>query len=61
MITIAHKINTIKNADQIIVLDEGQIVQRGTHQELMQEHGIYRDFLSIRDQSESWKIETGEA
>lgn len=60
MITIAHKINTIKNADQIIVLDEGQIVQRGTHQELMQEHGIYRDFLSIRDQSESWKIETGE-
>lgn len=61
MITIAHKINTIKNADQIIVLDEGQIVQRGTHQELMQEHGIYRGFLSIRDQSESWKIETGEA
>ena len=61
MITIAHKINTIKNADQIIVLDEGQIVQRGTHQELMQEHGIYRDFLSIRDQSESWKIESGEA
>ena len=61
MITIAHKINTIKNADQIIVLDEGQIVQRGTHQELIQEHGIYRDFLSIRDQSESWKIETGEA
>lgn len=61
MITIAHKINTIKNADQIIVLDEGQIVQRGTHQELIQEDGIYRDFLSIRDQSESWKIETGEA
>lgn len=59
MITIAHKINTIKNADQIIVLDEGQIVQRGTHQELLQEHGIYRDFLSIRDQSESWKIESG--
>ena len=59
--TIANKINTIKNADQIIVLDEGQIVQRGTHQELIQEHGIYRDFLSIRDQSESWKIETGEA
>ena len=61
MITIAHKINIIKNADQIIVLDEGQIVQRGTHQELIQEHGIYRDFLSIRDQSESWKIESGEA
>ncbi|MCY1589230.1 ABC transporter ATP-binding protein/permease [Staphylococcus pettenkoferi] len=59
--TIANKINTIKNADQIIVLDEGQIVQRGTHQELIQEHGIYRDFLSIRDQSESWKIESGEA
>lgn len=61
IITIAHKINTIKNADQIVVLDEGQIVQRGTHQELMQEHGIYRDFLSIRDQSESWKIESGKA
>ena len=61
MITIAHKINTIKNADQIIALDEGQIVQRGTHQELIQEHGIYRDFLSIRDQSESWKIESREA
>lgn len=60
MITIAHKINTIKNADQIIVLDEGQIVQRGTHQELIQEHGIYQDFLSIRDQSESWKIESRE-
>ena len=53
---IAHKLNTIKNADQIIVLEKGQIVQKGEHDELIKEEGIYSDFIKIREKAENWKI-----
>lgn len=56
VITIAHKIGTIKNANQIIVLDEGEIIQKGDHDTLIQQPGKYRDFIHIRNQSEGWRL-----
>lgn len=55
-IIIAHKLSTVKNADQIIVLKNGAIEQTGTHTELASEKGIYKDFLENRRQSEEWSI-----
>lgn len=56
VIMIAHRLKTIRHADQILVLDQGRIVQQGTHSELMAEEGIYRDFVAIRQASLGWKI-----
>lgn len=56
LISIAHRMTTVRNADQIIVLSDGQIVQQGTHQTLISQDGIYRNFLSIRTQSVGWQI-----
>ncbi len=56
IIMIAHRLKTVRNADQIIVVDKGKIVQKGKHEELMSEEGIYRNFVSGRKQAVSWKI-----
>ena len=56
IVTIAHRLATIEQADQILVVDDGQIVQRGTHEELVAVPGKYKDFVDIRSQSEGWKI-----
>ena len=56
MITIAHRLATIENADQILVVDNGKIVQKGNHQQLLDEEGIYKNFLSIRERAEGWSI-----
>lgn len=56
LISIAHRMTTVRNADQIIVLSDGQIVQQGTHQTLISQDGIYRNFISIRTQSVGWHI-----
>lgn len=56
IIIIAHRLATIENADQILVLDNGQIVQKGTHQELMKQRGRYRSFVETRERAEGWKI-----
>lgn len=45
---IAHRISSVKNADQILVLDDGRIAERGTHAELLKQHGIY--YGMVRDQ-----------
>ena len=56
IITIAHRLATIENADRILVLDDGRVVQQGTHAQLVAEEGKYRRFVEIRRQAEGWKI-----
>lgn len=56
VIMIAHRLKTVRNADQIVVLNKGQIVQQGTHEQLMEQGGIYSDFIGRRKQAIGWKI-----
>ena len=56
VIMIAHRLGTIKNAQQILVLSEGQIVERGTHESLMKKEGVYRKMFSTFDEVRSWKM-----
>ena len=56
VIMIAHRLKTVRHADQILVVDKGQIVQRGTHEELINQDGIYRHFISGREQAVGWKL-----
>ncbi len=56
VIMIAHRLKTVRHADQILVVDKGQIVQRGTHEELMAQDGIYRRFISGREKAVGWKL-----
>lgn len=56
VIIIAHKLSTVKNADQIVVLDHGKIAERGTHQELLKQEGIYKNFVEIRKKAEKWRL-----
>lgn len=56
ILIIAHRLATIENADQILVVDNGTIVQRGTHTELLKQPGVYQNFVNIRKRSEGWSI-----
>lgn len=56
VIIIAHRIATIQEADQILVLNDGEIIQRGRHEELIEEDGLYKNFIGIRKKTENWKI-----
>ena len=56
IITIAHRLATIQNADKILVIDEGKVVQQGTHHELIEQEGIYKRFIEIREKAEGWRI-----
>ena len=56
IVTIAHRLATIENADQILVVDHGKIVQKGTHDQLIQQKGIYRSFVNISERAEGWSI-----
>lgn len=56
VIAIAHKLKTIKGADQIIVLDNGQIKEKGTHETLMQAEGLYAQLWNIQEQISGWKL-----
>ena len=56
IIMIAHRLKTVRHADRIVVVDKGRIVQQGTHEQLMQQEGIYRRFVDAREQAVSWKL-----
>ena len=56
LVMIAHRMKTVQEADLILVLDQGRIVQRGRHAELMQQGGIYADFVCSRRSAVSWRI-----
>ncbi len=57
IITIAHRLATIRRADMILVVDDGRIAECGTHEELLSRGGIYKRFTEIREKAESWHIE----
>ena len=56
VIMIAHRLKTVRNADQIIVIDKGKIAEQGKHQELIDKGGIYRKFIDSRKEAVSWKL-----
>ena len=57
IIMIAHRLKTVRNADQILVVDEGRIVQKGKHEELIGQEGIYADFVLGRKEAIGWKLQ----
>ena len=59
LLVIAHRLNTIRNADRILVIADGRIAQTGTHEELMRQPGIYRNFVSVRENSRGWNSRAG--
>lgn len=56
LITIAHRLSTVRTADQIVVIDKGRAAQKGTHSELARQEGIYRRFLKLRSESIGWQL-----
>lgn len=59
LLVIAHRLNTIRNADKIMVVADGNIVQSGTHGALMEQEGIYRNFVTVRENSRGWSNRAG--
>lgn len=56
VIVIAHRLATIENADQVLVINDGHIVQKGTHRQLAGQEGLYQRFIKLRKQAEGWSI-----
>ena len=56
ILMIAHRLKTVRHADNILVIDGGKIVQSGTHDELMHQGGIYRRFVESRELAVGWKV-----
>jgi ATP-binding cassette subfamily B protein len=56
LLIIAHRLSTVRSADQILVLEGGRLVQRGKHDELLKEDGIYKRFVEIRRKSAGWQL-----
>ena len=56
LISIAHRLSTVQKADQIIVIDNGQVKQKGTHDQLSKKDGIYRNFLKLRVEATGWQL-----
>ena len=57
LIVIAHKLSTIKNADNIIVIEDGRVIDSGDHNELIGRTGLYKSLWEKRQRSKTWKIE----
>jgi ATP-binding cassette subfamily B protein len=56
LIIIAHRLSTITTADQILVLDEGRLVEQGSHYQLLARKGLYQRFWQERQQAKSWQV-----
>lgn len=56
VIMIAHRLKTIRNADQILVLKDGEIIEIGNHEELIKNNGLYSDLINAKSKAESWKL-----
>lgn len=56
ILMIAHRLKTVRHADNILVIDNGRIAQSGTHEQLMEQGGIYRRFVESREQAVGWKV-----
>ena len=56
VIMIAHRLKTVRNADTIVVIDKGKIVEQGKHDELVKQNGIYARFIDSRREAVSWKL-----
>ena len=56
VLMIAHRLKTVRKADQILVLADGRIVQQGRHEELIHQPGIYADFVGGREETAGWKL-----
>ncbi|WP_277071197.1 ABC transporter ATP-binding protein [Slackia exigua] len=57
VVVIAHRLATVEHADQILVIDDGRVAQKGTHAQLMAQEGTYRRFVGARARAEGWRIE----
>jgi ATP-binding cassette subfamily B protein len=53
---IAHRLKTVRSAEQLLVVDKGSIVQQGNHNELMANKGIYKTFVMSRETAAKWKV-----
>lgn len=56
IIMIAHRLKTVRKADQILVIEKGRIAEQGTHDVLLQKNGIYSSFICSRKEAVSWKV-----
>ena len=56
VLVIAHRLRTIAKADKIIVLDDGKVVEQGTHSELMEQNGLYKRLYTIQQESLGWSV-----
>ena len=57
IIMIAHRLKTVRKADQILVIEKGRIAEQGTHDVLLQKNGIYSSFICSRKEAVSWKVQ----
>ncbi|MGL6202213.1 MAG: ABC transporter ATP-binding protein [Lachnospiraceae bacterium] len=60
LIMIAHRLKTVRDADQIVVIDQGTIVQRGRHEDLITQGGLYAEFIKVRQRAVGWKLKEEE-
>lgn len=56
VVMVAHSLRSVRGADEIAVLERGRIAERGTHDRLMEEGGLYASFYRLQEDSENWKI-----